>query len=281
MLKAGNEDKDDDIIDKAAAIKDIPSSLNVCCYAFTQAVFLTATDNGYVYVWINDSYKQKVSSEADERKKDQGKPVRCMVSYKSVLYTAGDDGIIQTWNYSTELILERKISLALQSPLKPGFEIRSLDIGVDEVFLIGTNTANLFVCQEKAYSYKKTHENRAKMSSARETRAFAMVSQSHSSRAICCLAVDPSEPVFVTGSEDSRLISRSASYGSNKYLDMSSLDDPSHVVVIILRPMTAIASESFSCCSNRLYPSRHLRRQMHYVQEKQLQVFFHEKVDQC
>ena len=232
LLKEGSEDQDDDIMDKAAVIKDIPNLLTVCCYAFTQAVFVTATDNGYVYVWINDCYKQKVSSEADERKKDEGKPIRSMISYKSILYTAGDDGIIRTWNYSSQLILERKITLGLQSPLKPGFEIRSLDIGVDEVFLIGTNTANLFVCQEKAHSYKKTHENRAKMSSARETRAFAMVSQSHSSRAICCLAVHPSEPVFVTGSEDARLIIWSASYGSNKYLDMSSLDDPSHVVAL-------------------------------------------------
>jgi WD40 repeat protein len=159
-----------------------PEILVSCLYAFLQNICVTGTAKGNLYTWQNYAYHKQVTAHE--------KAVRLMHCFKNILYTCGDDGIIKTWSYSGKLIAGKQIAVHVPMEKSVDFEIRSIDISPDSLYLIGTNIAKLFIHND---------------SSSSDT-SYTPVCESHASEGINAIAVHPTTAQFITAAKDGRII---------------------------------------------------------------------------
>jgi WD40 repeat protein len=159
-----------------------PEILVSCLYAFLQNICVTGTAKGNLYTWQNYAYQKQVPAHS--------KAVRVMHCFKNILYTCGDDGIIKTWSYSGKLSMIKQIDIHIPIEKSLSFEIRSLDISPDSLYLIGTNNAKLFIHND---------------SSASDS-SYTAVCESHASQGVSAVAVHPTTAQFITAAKDGRLL---------------------------------------------------------------------------
>lgn len=164
-------DKDDKSSLKSA------EPLTCCIYAFMQNVCFTGTNEGSIYSWNNNEF-QKVTSMGQGNK-----AIRVMVNFKNLLYTAGEDGKIISWNYSGRLQIFKEIEF--KKPMLKEISIRSMDINSDGIFLVGSVQGTLFLTSDQM---------------------LEVVAESHFKKGILALTVNPSTNQFVTSGDDGRLI---------------------------------------------------------------------------
>jgi WD40 repeat protein len=159
-----------------------PEVLVSCLFAFLQNICVTGTAKGNLYTWQNYAYQKQVSAHS--------RAVRVLHCFKNILYSCGDDGIIKTWSYSGKLSMIKQIEVHIPIEKSIQFEIRSLDISPDSLYLIGTNNAKLFIHND----------------SSSNDSSYTPVCESHASSGINAIAVHSTSPMFITAGKDGRLL---------------------------------------------------------------------------
>ena len=177
--------------------------LTCCIYAFMQNICFTGTNEGCIYTWNNNEFQKGTSTQ------HAPKAIRVMVNMKNLLYTAGDDGKITSWNYSGKLQLFKEIDI--KRPTMEYLGIRSMDINGDGIFLIGTTKGKLFLGGEQNPE---------------------IITEGHSGKGVLALAANPSTNQFVTsGDDDGKLIIWDAT--TRKITGLHALENPNEPVIAL------------------------------------------------
>jgi WD40 repeat protein len=162
-------------------------------FAFLQNICFTGCRDGRICWWQEKAILQANVTACKEDKKDlndqgrrEGSAVIVMVCHKNNLYSGCEDGTIKSWSYSGKLTLGKDIKLPVNKPASFSalFEVRSLDISPEGIYLLSTNQGNIFTFSDSN---------------------FQMVVQGHRSQSVNAIAVHPTKRSFVTAGDDKKL----------------------------------------------------------------------------
>lgn len=162
-------------------------------FAFLQNICFTGCRDGKIYWWQEKAILQANVTACKEDKRDlndqgrrEGSAVTVMVCHKNNLYSGCEDGTIKSWSYSGKLTLGKDIKLPVNRPANFSvlFEVRSLDISPEGIYLLSTNHGNIFTFSDSN---------------------FQMIVQGHRSQSVNAIAVHPTTHSFVTSGKDLKL----------------------------------------------------------------------------